>query len=310
MNEDFKLKSTKCKDRPTYIYICCDPNTSECRYVGKTIRSVDYRIKAHVKDLSLNHRANWFRHVGFPDYFVVEIVPPGGDWIEAEQFWIAYMKSLGANLVNMTIGGEGLSGWNHSDKTKHKIRLGHLGKKKGPMPDYHKFKISLGGKGKKRSAETCTKLSIVNTGKKIAPEVIAKIKASKKGKVPVLSEEGRAKIVAAGRARKGVALSEERIAIIAETNRRRCTGVKQTPEHVAKCAAARTGHEVSQETRDKISRANKGTNHREGTRHSEETLAKMSQSAKKRGALQRAKREAELLAFFSMTEPIEWCENE
>jgi hypothetical protein len=40
---------------------------------------------------------------------ILEMVPPGGNWIEAEQAWIATYRA-GGRLTNITIGGEGLTG--------------------------------------------------------------------------------------------------------------------------------------------------------------------------------------------------------
>lgn len=46
-----------------------------------------------------------------PEIIVIEEVPPGGDWVEAEQFWIGYFRMIGADLCNHTIGGEGQTGY-------------------------------------------------------------------------------------------------------------------------------------------------------------------------------------------------------
>jgi hypothetical protein len=53
----------------------------------------------------------WFRSLQAkglkPEIFEIEAVPEGESWQEAERFWIAYFRSLGANLVNETPGGDG-----------------------------------------------------------------------------------------------------------------------------------------------------------------------------------------------------------
>jgi hypothetical protein len=88
------------------------------RYVGKTAQGIKKRLHEHRND-ALNRRRNsysskWLRKVfgfGFePEVEIFEEVADGADWVEAEQFWIAYWRSLGCRLTNLTIGGEGLSG--------------------------------------------------------------------------------------------------------------------------------------------------------------------------------------------------------
>lgn len=63
-----------------------------------------------------------------PEMRILEIVPAGGNWIAAEQRWIAHYRSR-TRLTNLTIGGEGLTGWKHSDAFRQLISLLSSGRK-------------------------------------------------------------------------------------------------------------------------------------------------------------------------------------
>lgn len=109
----------------TRIYALCDPLTGEVRYVGKTIRSLrqrlmQHRIASRKGALPVNR---WMRkHHGVnltgPYIKLLEIVPNGFDWAEREKAWIS---KFGQRLLNLTNGGEGLSGHVFTDEHKAKI---------------------------------------------------------------------------------------------------------------------------------------------------------------------------------------------
>ena len=104
-------------DKSTHIYGLCDPRTGELRYVGKTTQPLKTRLHVHVSHAKNRFRAERARHAvnwvkGLlaeelrPEIFVIETIPPYGDWADAEQFWIEYFKSLGSRLCNLRPGGE------------------------------------------------------------------------------------------------------------------------------------------------------------------------------------------------------------
>lgn len=92
-----------------FIYALVDPRTQECRYVGKTNNTAK-RLIDHTKDIKVNHKTKWVKSLlaagVTPELVVLEEV--GAAWQDAECFWIAYMRSIGARLVNGTHGGEGV----------------------------------------------------------------------------------------------------------------------------------------------------------------------------------------------------------
>lgn len=104
-------------DGATCIYGLADPRTGELRYIGKTIQRLSGRRVTHVthakrlyRDRKSRWAVNWIKalvDLGLkPDIFEIEVIPEGGDWREAEMFWIEYFRALGFNLCNLRAGGE------------------------------------------------------------------------------------------------------------------------------------------------------------------------------------------------------------
>lgn len=96
----------------TFIYGLCDPLTQQLRYVGKS-NNPAARLREHTREKSLavkTHKNHWVSSLvaaGLkPEIFVIEEIDRSS-WQEAEQFWIAYFRYLGASLTNGTEGGEG-----------------------------------------------------------------------------------------------------------------------------------------------------------------------------------------------------------
>lgn len=107
------------------IYGLIDPRTNELRYVGKTLQKTNYRLRHHIRRAlatpALNLVSGWINDVmssgRSPEIFIIEYVC-GQSWQDAEQFWIAYWRFVGADLLNMTKGGGATDGHRHSAKTK------------------------------------------------------------------------------------------------------------------------------------------------------------------------------------------------
>jgi hypothetical protein len=96
------------------------------RYVGKTIKSLECRLGEHLTQARngfFSHKCNWIRSMfaqGLsPTITILEKVK--GDGCAAERKWIAYFKSYGIELTNLTDGGEGNLGWNPSPETRYRI---------------------------------------------------------------------------------------------------------------------------------------------------------------------------------------------
>ena len=108
----------------SHIYGLVDPRTDQLRYVGKSKNPV-VRKYQHVCASQLRrkqHKNHWIKDLlasGLkPELVQLETVPYA-DWEEAETFWIAYFRFIGADLTNATAGGGGSP--DPSPETRKKI---------------------------------------------------------------------------------------------------------------------------------------------------------------------------------------------
>jgi len=97
----------------TYVLFC--PVTGEIRYVGKSDRHLDKRVKEHLSEAKrkdLGRRGEWLRELIAQDLEpLIEHdvdIPDDVPWQKIERDRIAYYLSIGCDLVNGTAGGEGL----------------------------------------------------------------------------------------------------------------------------------------------------------------------------------------------------------
>ena len=223
-----------------FIYHLLDPRDESIRYVGWTTTSIKDRLKRHVQDARRGekniYRVNWIKSLLSLNLVprIVEISKGfGPSWCCAEKMEIALQRDLGANLTNLTDGGEGTPGMVHSPETIAKMT------------------------GRKKSSEEIAKLRAANLGKKRSPESIAKTRAGNLGKKH--SPETKVKIGAAGIGRKK---SPKTIAKLRAAN----IGKKHGPERIEKMRIARWGKKHSPETKAKISQPMK-SKHRDNKRN-------------------------------------------
>lgn len=251
---------------PTKIYWLVDTRTGVPFYCGKTIHGTDDRFSDHrytatkfpkrpisraLLDCGENVRID-----------LMEVVPIDADWVQRECHWIATLRLINPQCVNVSAGGSGVAGLVHSPETRAKIRAAQLGRKMAPD---HGAKIAAKTRGQKRSPETLARMSAARkggtmsqeqrdkisatlTGRKAAPWVGAKISAANKGRK--MPEGHGAKISAA---RKGKPLSPEHRAKLRSAK----LGKKRSAESIEKSAAFHRGKVVSDETRARMSAAQK-----------------------------------------------------
>lgn len=128
----------KTSSKPTKIYDLFEYGTHVPRYVGKTDqvsleRYKDGHVGGALKAVKGRRRRmqNWIRSVverrGVVQVELLEIVPPGQDWEEAERRWIAYYRQMGCPLTNLTDGGEGASGAVWSQESRDKLSASKSG---------------------------------------------------------------------------------------------------------------------------------------------------------------------------------------
>ena len=159
---------------------------------------------------------------------------------ELEQYYIQWYDTTNPQYgYNITTGGEGASGYTHTEEAKQKIGAASKGKprseeikqkisqaqkgEKHHMYGKHhsegtKQKISESNKGKNHTEDTKKKIGKANKGKQISEEQRKIISKANKGKQ--LSEETKQKIGAASKGRnKGKNNSSSRSVICITTNR-------------------------------------------------------------------------------------------
>lgn len=118
------------------IYSLSDPRVGDVRYVGKTKRKLGSRVSQHIY-LCSKHRNrlyDWLLSLKRDGIrpVVQELQSCEGDsWREAECQWISYFRSIGANLVNASDGGQGPSGIKRPDLADAN-RIRFTGKKLSP----------------------------------------------------------------------------------------------------------------------------------------------------------------------------------
>lgn len=91
------------------IYALIDPRDSQVRYIGKTRQGIDNRLRQHISIRKAVRSSHWVHHLLRAGYMPEAIELESGlselEWPDSEQFWIAYFKSIGADLTNHTNGG-------------------------------------------------------------------------------------------------------------------------------------------------------------------------------------------------------------
>lgn len=191
----------------TFIYVLKEPDTGEIRYVGKS-NNPKHRLRHHLRDNKHNRRTAWIEHLrGKGELPVLEIIDevPIEHWQQWEVAWIEYFKEQGCDLVNGTLGGDGLIptpevlkklsrshlGKTISYETRAKMSASHSGEKSywfGKRGSEHncfgrcqseeakrKFSAAVSGAkhwlfGKTHSLETRKKMSESRKGKTLSPE--------------------------------------------------------------------------------------------------------------------------------------------
>ena len=242
----------------TFIYALNDPETGECRYIGKA-DNPRKRFTAHLWSAGRkrSHLGCWITGLqsrNLSPVLEVLIEVPYSEWEFWEKEYIRIWRDVWHDkLTNLDSGGkDGKTGSTPSPETRMKRRMAMLGKKHSPEA---RAKMRAARLGRTVSPETRAKLRAVNLGKKHSPEHCAKIGMSHLGKKR--SPEACAKISASQ------------------------LGKEIPPESCARMSAAHLGKKLSAWHRERISTGKLGEkNHWWGKKHSPESRSKMSASRK------------------------------
>jgi hypothetical protein len=198
-----------------HIYALKDPRSGEYRYVGKTSKSLEDRLRYHIRDAQRRRhslrRFTWILGLldeGLsPEISLLETVSI--DWQAAEKRWIRQLRSEGCNLLNSTAGGDGCDGMVHSAETK--AAMSESAKKRYKDPEARRRtgeavraafqdpvkREKLRIAAREKFARPEVRAALVAAARKAAadPARNARLSAAMKGRV--VSEEARRKLSAA-----------------------------------------------------------------------------------------------------------------
>ncbi len=196
------------------IYGLVDPRTLLIRYVGRSSSGFTHP-KTYTRPSGLksrSYRSNWIKELiaaGFCcEIVVLEGFSSADSLNDAEKWWIAYGRLSAWPLVNLTDGGEGLSGYKLPPETKAKIGLALKGRIATPEARAANARAQ---RGRKHSEETRRKMSRsakdrfashelrehmrhTSTGYKHTPEAKAKMRKPCKRPHPPRSNEVRRRL--------------------------------------------------------------------------------------------------------------------
>lgn len=268
-----------------FIYGLIDPRDGHLRYVGRTKRRLPVRLNGHIQSARKaadRHVHSWIRGILLsgmkPEIILLEQSDADG-WVEAEQFWIEYARSLGADLTNIAAGGLGALGFHHTMEQRQKWsreRRGenHYGFGKSRPPEVHAALNA--GKLKYQQEHGHPML-----GKKHSVETVAKIKENRALNPPKQTEAAQQSRRAAMEKRWADPAWRDRWTEIMSGPNNPLYGVPMTPEKRAQMIKSgpgnpRYGKKLTDETKARIGAAHKGKV------VSEETRRKQSEAAKRR----------------------------
>lgn len=209
-------------------------------YIGSSV-DIHNRWKQHLYVLRKNaHHSKYLQNAWNKygqDSFLMEIVekvePDKSSLLEKEQYYIDVLKPgyNGCPKAGSRLGSK------QSDETRQKISQGNTGK---VVSDETKEKIRRTNTGKKRSDETKQKISDILRNRSDA----IRIKISEANKTRVVSETTKEKL-------RQYRLNSGRTTPNSK-------GVTRSDEFKQRVSGSLKGHSVSDETRRKLSEANKG----------------------------------------------------
>lgn len=258
-------------------------------YIGKTSLNFRERARQHFASLRRNDHENQYLQRAFNKYgeecFVWAALEhcPTDQLNERETYWIRFLSARSPHGFNLTYGGEGITGYKHTDEmrrsisernkgNKHSLGFKHSEETKKRMSESRKGKrfpnrVSRGRLGQKNSEETRRKISEARKGIKLTGEHRQKI--SEAGRKRRHTEESKRKIGEANRRR---VFSEETLKKMSEATKRQMSS-DEARRHLSEVHKGKT---ITEEHRKQISEAMSGEhNPFYGKTHTEETKRKM-----------------------------------
>ena len=149
------------------IYGLSEPDGETIRYIGFTGQPLNKRFNGHFSKLNNpSHKTSWINGLRKtnqrPEIILIEDNLSKEEALNKEIHYIKLFKSFGANLVNMTNGGDcgstGMKGKIISQETREKIRVSSTGRKHSEAT---KKIIGIKSSQKVYSKETIDKMRLV-----------------------------------------------------------------------------------------------------------------------------------------------------
>lgn len=205
------IKRLKC-----LVYGLTDPSTGKVRYIGKSMsgmrRPTEHCMPHEVRGDLNYHKTRWIRRLlslgSRPNIVIFDALEDSAGLSELEQYRIAYGRSAGWPLTNLTAGGGGNIGLRRTAESRAKMSSLMSGKKRGPLSPEHRAKLSAANRNRVLSLEAREKMLAPlrpNWGKRPSDATRAKMSASAKRRDRNYSAETREKLAT----RRGKKISPE-----------------------------------------------------------------------------------------------------
>lgn len=190
------LTPSACFGKPVKIYALIDSRDGTAFYVGATTRRLCDRLSGHMQCAVRLHQSDVKSQIvraivaAAKKVEILELeVAQFTEWAEAEQFWISYLRYVGAALTNKSIGGAGKQGTRTSPETRKLMSEAAAGRDMSKLhtPEVREIAAAkLRGKpGRKPTKETLQRLSESHKGKTWPPgqreKFVAKMTGRKRG---------------------------------------------------------------------------------------------------------------------------------
>lgn len=169
-------------DKPTkdeascVVYGLCRESDPTIRYIGMTSKGIKRRFYEHQNTATKPNARPVYKWMSKYDDVTYVVLAESLTWKEAQQRERDEILAR-TNLLNCTVGGEGLS--EASLATRKKMSDAKKGK---PLPQKMHDAARLANIGRKPTSEHIARLREVNTGSKKSAETRAKISAKAKGR--------------------------------------------------------------------------------------------------------------------------------
>lgn len=161
------------------------------QYIGKTVYTMEIRMSKHISNLSTKKKSHYPLYSAIKKYgkdnfewTVIDNAETEDELNEKEIYWIKHYCTLSPNGYNLSLGGDGQTGFKHSELSKQKISKnsywnGKEGINKGrKFTEKHRENLSKAHKGKP------TKIVYDDRVRKILSEQKLGIKNPMYGKIP------------------------------------------------------------------------------------------------------------------------------